>query len=59
MIRSPAMSSFAAARPEFCSGCKLERKCAGGCKAAAEVCCGFAGELDPFMAAFAAEAKRP
>ena len=52
MADGEAMRSFAAARPEFCRGCKLEMQCLGGCKAAAEACSGSPWALDPFLAAF-------
>jgi radical SAM protein with 4Fe4S-binding SPASM domain len=48
-----------AARPEFCSGCRLEAACLGGCKAAAEACCGDLHSMDPFLAAFAGQAVKP
>ncbi|TET34383.1 MAG: radical SAM protein [Planctomycetota bacterium] len=51
------MKDFTAACPEFCSGCRLERECLGGCKAAAEVCIGSPADLDPFIAAFRNEAR--
>jgi len=50
---SEAMADFAAARPELCLGCEFEEKCLGGCKAAAEVCCGSTWQCDPFLGAFA------
>ena len=53
------MTDFMAARPEFCAGCRLEARCQGGCKAAAEACCGSAWELDPFLAAFKDIARKP
>lgn len=53
-----AMSEFCAARPEFCSGCRLEHQCQGGCKAAAEACAGSVLAMDPFLAAFAHDAVR-
>lgn len=59
MAESAAMRDFMAARPEFCRGCALEDTCLGGCKAAAEVCCGSPWEADPFLAAFGREADRP
>ena len=59
MATSPAMQDFVAARPAFCGGCKLEDQCLGGCKAAAEACCGSAWAMDPFLAAFQQSATRP
>jgi radical SAM protein with 4Fe4S-binding SPASM domain len=58
MVDSAAMKDFFDARPEFCGGCKLEDECLGGCKAAAEVCCGSVWELDPFVKAYADQAKK-
>jgi radical SAM protein with 4Fe4S-binding SPASM domain len=58
MVDSAAMGDFFVARPEFCADCALEMQCLGGCKAAAEVCCGSAWAMDPFLAAFAAQAQK-
>jgi len=58
MVDSPTMEDFFDARPEFCAGCKLEDQCLGGCKAAAEVCCGSVWALDPFLQAFADQAVK-
>jgi radical SAM protein with 4Fe4S-binding SPASM domain len=55
---SPAMGDFMAARPAFCSGCRLELECLGGCKAAAEACTGSAWNCDPFLAAFGDRAAK-
>ncbi len=52
IAESAAMQDFKTARPEFCSGCKLEDECLGGCKAAAEACSGSAWKCDPFLEAF-------
>ncbi|MHC4664114.1 MAG: radical SAM protein [Planctomycetota bacterium] len=49
---SEAMKEFAAACPEFCSGCDMAQTCLGCCKAAGEVCIGSVHELDPFVARF-------
>jgi radical SAM protein with 4Fe4S-binding SPASM domain len=51
IVAAPAMADFFAARPAVCAGCEWENQCLGGCKAAAEVCCGSAWECDPFLAA--------
>ena len=59
MARSEAMARFMTARPAFCAGCAVETTCQGGCKAAAEACCGSASAMDPFLAAFADRAFRP
>ncbi|MHC4916853.1 MAG: radical SAM protein [Planctomycetota bacterium] len=56
---SRAMSDFKAARPEFCAGCRLEEECLGGCKAAAEVCCGSPWKCDPFLEAYRSQAVKP
>ncbi len=58
IINSKTMSEFMAACPEFCTGCRLERECLGGCKAAAEVCFGSPAKADPFLAAFMGQAKK-
>jgi len=58
MVDSTTMKDFFDARPEFCSGCRLEDECLGGCKAAAEVCCGSVWALDPFVKAFADQAEK-
>ena len=59
MLDSAAMHDFAEARPDFCSGCRMERECLGGCKAAAEACCGSLRAMDPFLAAHHSRATRP
>jgi len=58
LTRSPTMQRFIAARPAFCSGCSIELQCLGGCKAAAEICCGSASQMDPFLAAFHHQARK-
>jgi radical SAM protein with 4Fe4S-binding SPASM domain len=58
MVDSAAMKDFFTARPEFCAACKLEDQCLGGCKAAAEVCCGSAWALDPFIKTFSDQAVK-
>ncbi|MCP4377953.1 MAG: radical SAM protein [bacterium] len=58
MVDSATMKDFFNARPEFCAGCKLEDECLGCCKAAAEVCCGSAWQLDPFVKAFSSQAVK-
>jgi radical SAM protein with 4Fe4S-binding SPASM domain len=52
LAASRVMADFMAARPAFCSGCRMESECLGGCKAAAEACTGSAWECDPFLGAF-------
>jgi len=59
LVDSRAARDFTAARPEFCAGCRLETTCLGGCKAAAEACCGDVQAMDPFLAAFAGQAVKP
>lgn len=59
MADSAPMADFKIARPEFCGGCAMEDKCLGGCKAAAEVCCGSPWKCDPFLAAFGDKACKP
>jgi len=58
MSAGPAMEEFMAARPEFCAGCSLEHECLGGCKAAAEACCGSPWKSDPFLAAYQHQAVK-
>ena len=53
IIARPALRAFMDARPAICAGCRLERECQGGCKAAGEVASGSASDPDPFLAAFA------
>ncbi len=59
LANSPAMSAFMKARPSLCEGCALEHECLGGCKAAAEACCGSPWEADPFLAAFKDRMRHP
>jgi len=59
LAQSETMREFMQARPPFCGGCKHEKVCLGGCKAAAEACHGCVGGMDPFLAAFAGEATKP
>lgn len=59
MVDSYKMKEFVAASPVFCSGCRLEKQCLGGCKASAEVCYGSLSKLDPFMNAFSSQASKP
>ena len=56
---SPLMRDFVSARPPFCDGCRIADECLGGCKAAAEVCCGDISACDPFLAAFSNQAVKP
>lgn len=50
LIASPSLDEFVAATPELCAVCELRRKCQGGCKAAAQVCCGNLCAPEPFLA---------
>lgn len=59
MADSAPMADFVAARPEFCDGCSMEDECLGGCKAAAEVCCGSPWKCDPFLGEFRGQARKP
>ena len=59
MTRSAPLKEFVEARPKFCSGCRLELQCLGGCKAAAEACFGSAYAMDPFLAAYHDSAVTP
>ena len=59
MAESGAMKRFMEARPGFCAGCSMEAKCLGGCKAAAEACCGDVCEMDPFLRAYQGRAVKP
>ena len=59
MASGETMRRFVKARPAFCAGCAVETECQGGCKAAAEVCCGSPAELEPFVRAFKSRAVKP
>jgi radical SAM protein with 4Fe4S-binding SPASM domain len=59
MAQSAAMRCFLDARPGFCEGCAMALECQGGCKAAAEACCGSVREMDPFLRAFQSQARFP
>ena len=59
MATGPLMRDFMAARPTFCGNCGREHECLGGCKAAAEVCCGDTWAMDPFLSAFGHMARKP
>lgn len=58
MVRGRTMKAFKAARPAFCKGCRHEKTCQGGCKAAAEVCSGCLTDSDPFLKAYQHLARR-
>lgn len=59
LLESETMLAFLEARPERCGGCRLERECLGGCKAAAEACSGSPRLADPFLAAYWERARPP
>lgn len=49
IARSEGLKRFRGARPAFCSGCRIEEECLGGCKAAAEACYGSLTACEPFL----------
>lgn len=49
LTRRSCIESFVEAIPETCKGCKLEKTCLGGCKAAAEACYGSLVSEEPFI----------
>jgi pyrroloquinoline quinone biosynthesis protein E len=49
LLAGETLRGFLEARPARCAGCRLERSCQGGCKAAAEACFGSASLADPFL----------
>jgi len=51
------MKEFQSARPAFCDGLSAAVECAGGCKAAAQVCHGSLTACDPFLGANRAAAR--
>jgi radical SAM protein with 4Fe4S-binding SPASM domain len=59
LLGGEELRRFVAARPAFCRGCAVEEECLGGCKAAAEACCGSTSAMDPFLAANQQLAVRP
>ncbi len=59
LARSPALKDFVSARPAFCIGCAVEKTCMGGCKAAAEACCGDLRACEPFLALNLDRVRRP
>ncbi|MFH1464082.1 MAG: radical SAM protein [Pseudomonadota bacterium] len=58
LLDGQALADYVAARPALCAGCALERRCQGGCKAAAEACTGSPWEPDPFLGSFK-DRRRP
>ena len=59
IVARPALKAFMEARPALCAGCRLERECQGGCKAAGEVATGSPADPDPFLRAFADRMEKP
>jgi radical SAM protein with 4Fe4S-binding SPASM domain len=59
IIARPAMQNFMQAAPEFCGDCKMVQQCQGGCKAAAEICCGDFCAVEPYLAANMNSARKP
>jgi len=59
LIKSRKLKKFTQARPKFCTKCKYEVICLGGCKAAAEVCFGDITQPGPFLREYINEAKKP
>jgi MoaA/NifB/PqqE/SkfB family radical SAM enzyme len=47
------------AKPTFCRDCPMEDICLGGCKAAAEACCGSLRAEEPFLARYKDQAVIP
>ena len=48
IINSQKYHKYVKARPIECNGCKIIKKCHGGCKASAEVCNNL-NTLNPFI----------
>lgn len=59
IINRRAMTDFMQAKPEFCTDCTMGDTCQGGCKAAAEICCGDLCAVEPYLAANMEIAKKP
>lgn len=49
IISRKRTGSWVSSVAQVCRGCRHVRKCRGGCKAAAQVCCGSLEECDPFV----------
>lgn len=49
LLASATMQRFCAAVPSDCEPCSMANVCQGGCKAAAEQCCGSATLAEPFL----------
>ncbi len=58
LMDSETHARFVAARPAFCSDCRIVDQCLGGCKAAAEVAYGNLNQCDPFLAAYKDRAEK-
>ena len=59
LTAQPAVGDFVGAAPAFCRGCSLERRCQGGCKAAAESSYGDLRAEEPFLRRNRHLARRP
>jgi radical SAM protein with 4Fe4S-binding SPASM domain len=57
LIAAERMSAFVEAVPALCDPCALRNTCQGGCKAAAQVCCGSLCAEEPFLHANRSEAE--
>ncbi len=49
LIAPGRLADFVDALPEFCLACSRRLECQGGCKAAAQVCCGSLCAEEPFL----------
>jgi radical SAM protein with 4Fe4S-binding SPASM domain len=49
LVAPERIADFVVARPSFCDPCRLRDTCQGGCKAAAQVCCGALTAEEPFL----------
>jgi radical SAM protein with 4Fe4S-binding SPASM domain len=59
LAHGQTMRAFMAARPAMCGGCKWEKRCKGGCKAAAEACYGSLIEPEPILRFSGPDAPQP
>ena len=55
---SAAVEEFGRVVPDFCSGCRIARTCAGGCKADAYARFGTLTRPDPYLEMYQAQAKK-
>ncbi|MCD6498588.1 MAG: radical SAM protein [Deltaproteobacteria bacterium] len=58
LVGSDEHKRFLTGHPAFCSGCRLEDECLGGCKAAAQVAFGDINHCDPFLSAYKDQARK-